>query len=86
MNNFIKPKTFKSDVQSLLDSADNKGLFIHGLFFDGENMASITPDNSVEWQAKLTAVLIQGLVDANGSDLDTFIDKILAEVAKIRED
>ena len=86
MNNFIKPKTFKSDVQSLLDSADNKGLFIHGLFFDGENMASITPDNSVEWQAKLTAVLIQGLVDANGSDLDIFIEKLLAEVSKLKED
>ena len=88
MNNFIKPKTFQSDVHSLLDSAAKKKIFIHGLFFDGNNgnIAVTSPDQNPEWQAKLTALLIHRLVIANGSDLDSFIDKILAEVAKIRED
>ena len=88
MNHFIKPKTFQSDVRSLLDFAAEKSLFVHALFLNGYNgsIAVASPDQNADWQAKLTALLIHRLVDANGSDLDTFIDKILAEVAKIRED
>ena len=88
MNNFIKPNNFKADVRSLLDFAAEKNIFVHALFLDGNNgdIAVVSPDQNADWQAKLTALLIRRLVDANGSDLDTFIDKILAEVAKIRED
>ena len=85
--NPIKPKNFQSDVQSLIDFADKKGLFIHGLFLDGNNGNGgvASPDQNPEWQAKLTALFILRLVDANGSDLDNFIDEILAEVAKLRD-
>lgn len=86
MNNFIKPKTFQSDVQSLLDSADKKGLFFHGIIFNGENIAVFSPNDGAEWQAKLTAVLIHDLAENNGSNPDAFIDSILAEVAKLKED
>ena len=82
----IKPKSFQADVRSLLDSAAKKGFFFYGIIFNDENVAIFSPDQNSEWQAKLTAFLILNLVNANGSDLDTFIDKILAEVAKIRED
>ena len=88
MNNFIKPNNFKADVRSLLDFAAEKNIFVHALFLDGNNgsIAVASPEQNADWQAKLTALFIYRLVIANGSDLDTFIDKILAEVAKIRED
>ena len=88
MKNFIKPNNFQSDVRSLLDFAAEKNLFVHALFLDGNNgsIAVASPDQNADWQAKLTALFIHRLVIANGSDLDTFIDSVLAEVAKIRED
>ena len=84
----IKPKSFKSDVRSLLDFAAEKNLFVHALFLNGNNgsIAVASPEQNADWQAKLTALFIHRLVIANGSDLDDFIDKILAEVAKIKED
>ena len=88
MKYFIKPNNFKADVRSLLDFAAEKNLFVHALFLNGNNgsIAVASPDQNADWQAKLTALLIYRLVIANGSDLDTFIDSVLAEVAKIRED
>ena len=84
----FKPKSFQADVRSILDSAAEKNLFVHALFLSGNNgsIAVFSPDQNVDWQAKLTALFIHSLVDANGSDPDDFIDKILAEVAKIKED
>lgn len=85
MKNYITPKNFKSDVQSLLNFAEKKGLHFHGIIFNDENIATVAPLDDDDEIAKLTAIAIKFFAERLNTDLDLFIDDILATIAKLRD-